>query len=132
MMDILAQLLGVKMRDDLIEDFGCPILHGAKHAQQHTAGDAAPGAILQPRLAFEGFLAFDLALAQWTYREASALRFAPPARTGQGKAPEDCFVFIEQNDLATAGPILEGGEFERAIGEISRGRIEPSSRTAVA
>src|SRR5437660_2863941 len=87
LMDILAQLLGIKMRDDLIKDFGCPILDGANHAQQHTAGDAAPGAIRQPRLAFAGLLAFDLALAQWTYREASALGCAPPASAGQGKAP---------------------------------------------
>jgi len=63
LMDILAPLLGITMRDDFIEDVGGPILDGAKHAEQHAAGDAAPGAILHPRLAFEGFLAFDLALA---------------------------------------------------------------------
>jgi hypothetical protein len=33
----------------------------------------------------------------------------PPARTGQGKPPQDRFIFIEQNDLPTAGLILEGG-----------------------
>src|SRR6267378_923849 len=117
LMDILAQLLGIKMRDDLIEDFGCPILNGAQHAQQHTAGDAAPGAILQPRLAFAGLLAFDLALAQWPYREASALGCAPPASAGQGKAPQDGFIFIEQNDLPTASLVLEGGKFKSPISE---------------
>ena len=117
LMEILAQLLGIKMRDDLIEDFGCPILDGTKHAEQHTAGDAAPGAILQPRLAFEGFLAFDLALAQWTDREARALGCVPPARAGQGKAPQDGFVFIEQNDLPTASLVLEGGKFKSPISE---------------
>ena len=116
-MEILAQLLGIKMRDDLIEDFGCPILDGTKHAQQHAAGHAAPGAILQPRLAFEGFLAGDLALAQGTSREASALGGVPPARAGQGKAPQDGFVFIEQNDLATARLVLEGGKFKSPISE---------------
>jgi len=100
------------MRDNLIEDFGGPILDGAHHAQQHAAGDAAPGALRPPRLAFEGLLAFDLALAQGTDGEAHARRFAPPARTGQGKAPENRFVFIEQNDLTLASPVLSGGECE--------------------
>src|SRR5437588_10403147 len=129
--NILAQLLGIKMRDDLIKDFGCPILDGAQYAEQHPAGDAAPGAILYPRLAFEGLLAFDLALAQWTYREASAPGCAPPAGTGEGKAPQDGFVFIEQNDLATTSLVLQGGEFERAVSEISRGGIQATSGTIV-
>ena len=77
LMDILAQLLRIKMRDDLIEDFGGPILDGAKHAEQHAPGDAAPGAILRPRLAFTGLLTVDLPLAQGTYREADALGGAP-------------------------------------------------------
>ena len=132
LMDILAQRLGIKMWDDLIKDFGCPILDGAQHAEPHTAGDAAPGAILHPRLAFEGLLAFDLALAQWTYWEASALGGAPPAGTGEGKAPQDGFVFIEQNDLATTSLVLKGGEFERAVSEISRGGIKATSGTIVA
>ena len=112
LVNILSQLLGIKMWDDLIEDFGGPILDGAKHAEQHAAGDTAPGAILYPGLAFEGLLTFDLALAQGPRREARALGFAPPARAGQGKAPQDGFVFVEQNDLTTACPILQGGEFE--------------------
>jgi len=49
-----------------------------------------------------------------------------------GKAPEDRFIFIEQNDLATAGLVLEGGEFEGAIGEVRGGRIESPGGTAVA
>src|SRR5207253_8839178 len=85
LMDILAQRLGIKMWDDLIKDFGCPILDGAQHAEPHTAGDAAPGAILHPRLAFEGLLAFDLALAQWTDREARA-GLCAPSRPGGGQS----------------------------------------------
>jgi hypothetical protein len=116
-MEIVAQLLGVTMRDDLREDFGCPILHGANHAQQHTAGDAAPGALLQPRLAFAGLLAFALALAQWPYREASALGCAPPASAGQGKAPQDGVVFREHNDLPTASLGLECRKCQRTRSE---------------
>jgi hypothetical protein len=106
LMDILAQLLGIKMRDDLIEDFGGPILDCPNDTEQHAARDPAPGAIVDPRLAFEGLLAFDLTRAQRAGGEASALGFAPPARPGQGKAPEDGFVFIEQNDLIPASAVL--------------------------
>jgi hypothetical protein len=85
-----------------------------------------------PRLAFEGLLAFDLTLAQRAYGEAGALSFAPPARAGQRKAPQDRFIFIEQNDLATARLVLEGGEFERAVGESSRGGIKAAGGAVVA
>src|SRR6266568_8589906 len=79
LMNILAELLRIKVGHDFIEDFGGPILDGANDAEQHPTGDAAPGAILPPCLAFEGLLAFDLALVQGTCRKASALGFAPPA-----------------------------------------------------
>ena len=73
LMEILAQFLGIKMRYDFIEDFGGAILDRANDAEQHAAGDAAPGAIRQPRWAFEGLLAFDLTLAQRACGEAGAL-----------------------------------------------------------
>ena len=97
LMQILPQLLGIKVRPDLIEDFG--------------------GAILD-RLAFAGLLAFDVALAHWACREAHARRFAPPAHPGQGKTPENRFICIEQNDLAPTCLILEGSKCERARGEV--------------
>ena len=87
---------------------------------------------MQPRLAFEGLLAFDLTLAQRARGEASALRFAPPTCTGQGKAPQDGFVFIEQNNLAPASPILQGGEVERGIREVCGGGIKAPGGTIVA
>jgi hypothetical protein len=34
------------------------------------------------------------------------LGFVPPACPGQGKTPEDSFIFIEQNDLTPASPIF--------------------------
>src|SRR4029434_5096875 len=117
LMEILAQLLGIKVRHDFREDFGGPILNCPNDTERHAAGDPAPGTILHPRLAFEGLLAFDLTLAQRAYGEAGALDFAPPARAGQRKAPQDGFVFIEQNDLATTRLVLEGGELERGVGE---------------
>ena len=63
LMHILAELLGIKVRHDFVEDFGGPILDGANHAEQYPAGDTAPGAIASPRLAFEGLLTCDLTLA---------------------------------------------------------------------
>ena len=114
LVNILAQGFCVKMRHDLIEDFRGAILDGADDAEQHPAGDAAPRAILEPRLPLEGFVAFDLTLTQRAGGEASALGFAPPAGAGQGKAPEHRFVFIEQM-ISPAGSILQGGEFDRAI-----------------
>jgi hypothetical protein len=132
LMEILAQLLGIKMRDDFIEDFGGAILDRANDAEQHPTGHPTPRAILYPGLAFERLFAFDPTLAQRAGRETSALPFAPPARAGQRKAPEDGFVFIEQNDLAPARPVLEGSEFKRAIGEFSRVGIKASGGAVVA
>ena len=132
LMHIVAQGLGIQMGHDLVEDFGGALRHSAEDREQHPARDAAPRAVAQPGLAFQGLLTFDLTLTQRTYREARTLRCAPPARAGQGKAPEDGFVFIEHNDLATARPVLQGRQCERAIGELSRGRIPAPGRTIVA
>jgi hypothetical protein len=132
LMDILTYSLRVKMRDNLIDDARGAILHGTDDAEQHAARDTAPGAILHPGLAFEGFLAFDLTLAQRARSEAGALHFAPPTRPGQGKTPEDSFIFIEQNDLTLAGPVLEGREFKRRPRQLSGVRSEPARGAAVA
>jgi hypothetical protein len=131
-MDILAQLLGITVRHDFIEDFGGPILDCPNDTEQHAAGDTAPGAITYPGVTFEGLLTFDLTLTQRPHREARTLSFAPPASAGQGKAPQDRFVCIEQNDLATTSPILQGSECDRAIGEVGRVGIEPPGGAVVA
>jgi len=132
LMQILTQLLGLKVRHDCIEDFGGAIRHRATNAEQHAAGDAAPGAILPPGLAFQGLLAVDVALAQGAYGKAHALGGAPPAGAGQGKAPEDRCVFIEHNDLTPTRLVLEGSQFERAIGEVGGVGIEATRGTIVA
>ena len=132
LVNILPQLLGIKVRHNFIEDFGGAILHRPQDAEQHTAGAPAPGAIASPCLAFEGLVAFELTLAQWAYGEARALGCTPPAGAGQSKAPEDGFVFIEQNDLTPARLVLQGGKFERAIGKVCGGGIETTRRTIVA
>ena len=126
---ILPQLLGIKVRHDCIEDFGGVILHRPQDAEQHPAGDPAPGALAYPCLAFEGRVAFELTLAQWAYGEARALGGTPPAGAGQSKAPEDGFVFIEQNDLTPARLVRQGGKVERARGKVCGGGIETTRRT---
>ncbi len=118
------------MGHDFREDFGGALLDRPKDTEQHAVGDTAPGARASPRLAFEGLLAFDLTLAQRACQEARTLGCAPPARTGQGKAPHDRFVFIEQDELPTTCPVLQGSEFQRALGESSRGGSEPAGGTA--
>src|SRR5262245_61853163 len=59
-MDILTQCLRLKVWDDCREDFGGAVLDGAKHTEQHAAGDPAPRAIPQPCWPFETLLAFEL------------------------------------------------------------------------
>ena len=132
LMHILAQFLGIKVGHNFIKDFRGTILDCPNDTQQDAAGDPAPGAMAYPCLAFAGLLAFDLTLGQRARREAVALGFAPPARPGQRKAPQDGFVCIEQNDLATARLVLEGSQFERAIGESSRGGGQLAGGTVVA
>ena len=105
-LDILAQPLCVTMRADRIDAARRAILHGPDDAEPHAAGHPAPRALATPRWAFAGLLAFDLPLTQRARGAASALRLPPPARAGQGKAPQERFVFIERIFL----PILDKGE----------------------
>jgi hypothetical protein len=131
-MKILASLLGIKVRHDFIEDFRGAIVNRPDDAEQHPAGDPAPRAMLPPGLAFEGLVAFELTWAQRACREASALGGAPPARSEQGKAPQDGFVCIEQNDLTTASLVLEGGKFQSPISEVSGVGLQATGGTIVA
>jgi len=62
LMDVLAKPLCLKMGDNLIEDFRGARLDRPNDTEQHTAGDTAPGAIANPRLAFEALVTFDLTL----------------------------------------------------------------------
>jgi hypothetical protein len=126
-----ASFLSITVGHEFREDFRGAILHGADDAESHTAGDTTPCAVLQPRLTLATLLLFYLALAQRACGQAITLGAAPPAQPGQGKAPQDRFIFIEQDELTSTCSVLQSGEFKRAIGEISRGRIEPSRRTAV-
>ena len=132
LMDILAQSLRIKMGDDLIEDFRCAILDSANDAEQHPTGHAVPAPIAHPRLAFVGFFGFDLALAQRARGQATALGFAPPTGPRQGKPPQDRLILVEENNLAPAGLVLQGGEFERSPSQLSGFGREPPRGTAIA
>jgi hypothetical protein len=58
-------------------------------------GDTAPGVIAYPRMAFESLGTLNLTLAQRARGEAIALGAAPPAQSGEGKAPQERFIFVE-------------------------------------
>jgi hypothetical protein len=131
LVDILAQLLRIKVRDDFIEDFGGTVLHRPNDTEQHPAGDPAPGARADPRVALARFVTFDLTLAQRACGQTRTLRCTPPARTGQGKAPQDGFIFIKQNDLALASLVLEGRQFDRRRGEGRRRGIKTTGGAVV-
>ena len=130
LMDRLAKPLHLTMGDDLIEDFGSPLLDSTNDAEQDPTGHAPPTAIAYPRLTLEALFAFALTLRHWPRGEAIALGCAPPARPGQRKAPEDGFVFIEENDLAAAGSIFKSSKFERGIREVRGLGIKSASRAA--
>src|SRR6266571_8731250 len=99
LMEIVAPLLGIKVRHDFIEDFGGAILDRPNDTEHHAAGDPTPRAILQPCLPFATRVTFDLTRTRRPCVQASLLGFAPPAGAGEGKTPEDGFIFIEHNDL---------------------------------
>jgi hypothetical protein len=99
LLEIVAQLLGIKVWHDCVEDFGGAILACPHDTEPHAAGDPAPGAILPPRL--------------------------PVA--GQRPAPQDRFVFLEHNDLTPTGLIVESREVDRGLGE-GRGGRRPVGR----
>ena len=71
-----------------------------------------------PGIAFEGLLTLDLTLRQGARGEAVARGMAvPPAGAGQGKAPQDRFVGIEQEDFAPTGLVLKRRQFDRGVCE---------------
>src|SRR5262249_57041754 len=106
-MDILTQRLRINMGDDCREDFGGTLRPRTEDRERHATRDAASGAVAPPRLAVQGLLPFALAGGERTRGQACAQRFAPPACPGQGTAPQDRFVFLEQTDRATARAICK-------------------------
>jgi hypothetical protein len=132
LMNILAQLLGIKVRHDFIEDLRGAILHGANNVQQDAAADPAPGAMLRPDLPLERFLPFDEAGAQRAGGQAIALRAARPPAMEEGKTPHDRLICVEQDDLATPRLILQRSQVARALGELGGLGIEAARGTTIA
>jgi hypothetical protein len=116
LVDVLTEFVGIKVGHDFIEDARGAILYRPYDIEQDATADATPAAVVPPGLAFETLLGVDLALAQGAGRQAVALAASPPAAPRQGKAPKYRLILVEQNDLALARPILQGIEFEAAIG----------------
>ena len=133
LMDILPKPFGIKLGDHRIEDLRGAILDRAHDAEQHAVGHTAPTPIAAPCLAFESLFTSALAGASGPCRHTKALRFAvPPARPRQGKPPQDSFIFVEQNNLAPLGAVLQGSPFERPPRQLSGGGSQPTGGPAVA
>src|SRR5205809_7977455 len=82
LMNIVAQLLGIKVRHNFIKDFGGAILDRPNDTEQYAARHTAPRSILHPRLACEGCLAVDLAVAQGAEVEECRVDFGASIREG--------------------------------------------------
>jgi hypothetical protein len=106
LVDILTEFLRIEVRHKFVEDARGAVLHGTEDMEQDATRDAVPAAISCPRLAFEGFLAFDLARTQGTKGQAIAPATTPPPPARQGKAPKYRLIFIEQDDLTQAGALV--------------------------
>ena len=103
--DVLTEFVGIKLGHEFIEDARGAVLHRPHDMEQHPTGDATPAAVALPGLAFETLLGVDLPLAQRAGGQTVALAAAPPAASGQGKAPQHGLILIEQDELALARPI---------------------------
>jgi hypothetical protein len=128
---ILAPFEGITMGHHLIKDFGGAVLDGAHEGEEHPILDTAPRVMLMPVLAFTRVGVIDLAPGQGAEWQTVPGRLMPPARPGQGKPPQHCFVFVEQDDRAALGAIFEGGECEGAIGQVGGLGLQTSSRAAI-
>ena len=120
LMEIWPEFVGIKMGHDFIEDARRAVLDRSHDTEQDPVGETAPGAILLPALAFEPFFAFDLAGAQRTGGQPIALGAPPPPPAGQGKAPDQGLILLEEDDLPLPCPVLQGGKFELGIGQVRR------------
>ena len=86
--------------------------------------------IAAPEVSFESLLTLNLTPSEGARGQAVALGpSAPPAGAGEGKAPQDRFVGIEQDDLAAPRLVLERCQFDRGIREGRRVRCKLSSGT---
>jgi hypothetical protein len=67
-----------------------------------------------PGVPFEGLLTLHLTSREGARGQAVALGLAaPPAGAGEGKAPQDRFVGIEQDELAAPRLVRERRQFDR-------------------
>ena len=133
LLDRVAQPLGITLGDDCREDFRGAILDGADNAEQSPTGHTAPTPVGPPRLTFEHLCAFNVAGTEGADGEAKTLGgAAPPARSRERKTPDNGFIFIQQNNLAPLGTVLQSGQFARRPRQVSRVGSEASCGAAVA
>ena len=87
--------------------------------------------MLEPGLSFETLLMLKLIARQRVKRQAIALILTPPTSSGQGEAPHDRFIFIEQDELILPGLLLQLGQLEACLSQLMRIRVEPAGGAVV-
>jgi hypothetical protein len=120
-MDIVPKPLGIKLRDDLIADLGCPIVDSSNDTEQDPAGDQAPEALVAPGLAFER--------PPHACSDSASGGAGGGGSAGQGQAPQERCVGIEQEDCAPMGLGRKRRQCDRGVGEGRRGGRKQSGGT---
>ena len=113
------------MRCGFAKHFASPALHRPYDTEQHTRSDARPTAMLLPGLSLEVLLWIDLMTRQRVQGQAIALIFVPPAGSWQGKAPNDGFIFVEQDEVALLCLLLKVGQLDAGLSQFMRIGVEP-------
>ena len=118
--------LGVNIRFALIDNVCCSVLEETNLVKFFPARNPSPVARASPSVTFKRFLSFDLAASQLLCVQTCSRSAAPPAQPMQSKAPQNRFVYIEQDDLTPACLVLECSKSDRGIRECSQVESQPT------
>jgi hypothetical protein len=88
--------------------------------------------MLKPSVSLEALLMIDLIARQRVKGQAIALILTPPTSSGQGEAPHDRFIFIEQDELVPPGLLLQLGQSGPRLSELIGVGLELAGGAVVA
>ena len=80
--------------------------------------------MLLPSLSLAVLLWIDLMTRQRVKGQAIALIFVPPAGSWQGKAPNDGFIFVEQDEVALLCLLVKVGQLDAGLSQFMRIRVQ--------
>ena len=87
--------------------------------------------MLLPGLSLEVLLLIDLMTRQGVKGQAIALIFVPPAGSWQGKAPNDGFIFVEQDEVALLCLLLKVGQLDAGLSQFMRIRVQSAGGSII-